>query len=107
MAVGSGQEANDLLAMTDHEALKALLPHIGENQLPINEAIEAIRADENWMPAAIDPDRGLVHFVNIKGLRLGDEPFIVRIKELIGHQEHLECLSTSIDVLGEIETIGR
>ena len=48
MAVGSGQEANDLLAMTDHEALKALLPHIGENQLPINEAIEAIRADENW-----------------------------------------------------------
>lgn len=103
MASGTGKETVDFTEMRDHEALKALLPHLGERTLTTELAIQAINDDENWMPAAIDPSSGMVHFVNLLGFHLGDEPFISRIEEMISHKVKIDCFSTSIAVLSEIE----
>ncbi|MDH3662551.1 MAG: hypothetical protein OEU92_21405 [Alphaproteobacteria bacterium] len=98
--------ADELHAFADHEVMQACLDGIDGRRLTREEALEAIGSDPDWIPAAVEPTKKLIYFVNVGQSHLDRWQFVYSIHSLATEDPTLQSFSVSFDVLEDLELDG-
>ena len=96
-------KAEELHAFPDHLVMQACLKGIEGRRLTREEAVEAIKNDLGWIPAAVEPTEKLVYFVNVGQRHLDRWQFVYSINALAAENSTLDSFSVTLDVLEDID----
>ena len=96
-------EAEELHAFPDHQVMQACLNGIDGRRLTREEAVEAIKNDLGWIPAAIEPTEKLVYFVNVGQNHLDRWQFVYSVNALAAENPMLDSFSVTLDVLEDLD----
>jgi len=91
-----------LHAFPDHIVMQEILDGVAERRHSVEEALAKIKADPNWMPVGIDPERLLIFFANVGRRKFTRWQFVYSIADMAASSPALPSFSAPLDLLGKL-----